>query len=107
MHGAPTTNGFGTVTLLAFGSTEATAHAVAVLEDLVTDMSGRPGFIAGHVLRTDETEVLLVTIYASVVAADQLSAEFRPRLAETVGALVVRPPERWAGPLAVNTEPPR
>jgi hypothetical protein len=103
MHGVPTTNGFGTVTRLTFGSVDAAARAAAALQDLLTDARRRPGFTAGHVLRTDETELLLVTIYASDVAAGQLSAEFQPRLADAVGALVVGRPERWAGPLEVST----
>ena len=102
MHEAPTTDGFGTVTRLTFGSVDAAARAAAALQGLLTDARRRPGFRAGHVLRTDETELLLVTIYTSDVAADQLSAEFRPRLADTVGALVVGRPERWAGRLEVS-----
>jgi hypothetical protein len=101
MDSDPTT-GFGTVTRFSFGSVDATARGAAALQDLLADAGRRPGFTAGRVLRIGETELLLVTIYSSDVAADQLSAEFRPRLAETVGALVVGRPERWAGSLEVS-----
>jgi hypothetical protein len=103
-HADSTTYLFGTITRLTFGSVDAAARAGNGLHDLLADVRGRPGFRAGYTFRTGDTELVLVTIYTSETAAQALSAEFRPRLTEIVGALVAAPPERWAGAVEANTD---
>lgn len=88
---------FGTVTRLSFDGAEATAEAVTGLAELLDEAAGRYGFVAGHLLRADEAELILVTVYSSEAAAESLSAELRPRMAETVGPLVRQPPDRSEG----------
>lgn len=103
-HTDSTTYGFGTITRLTFASVDAAARAGSALHDLLADVRERPGFRAGYTFRTGATELVLVTIYISETAAQVLSAEFRPRLAEIVGGLVAAPPERWAGAVEANTD---
>ena len=103
MHIEARTGGFGTVTRLNFGDVDAAADASAALRGLLAHVSRQPGFTTGHLLRTSETELVLITIYGSQEAAEQLSAEFRPRLGDAVGRLVVGHPERWVGTVELST----
>jgi hypothetical protein len=93
---------FGTVTTLSFSGAKATDEAIEGLGALLDEASDRDGFTAGHLLRVSEAELILVTIYASEEAADSLSAELRPRLAEVIGPLVEGPPDRAAGALVAS-----
>jgi hypothetical protein len=97
---------FGTVTRLSFKTPEATAEAATGLSSLVEEVRGREGLVSGHLLRTGEAELVLVTIYSSEEIAEAISAEIRPLLAETIGALVAGPPERLAGRIVASAGEP-
>jgi hypothetical protein len=94
---------FGTATTLSFADPETTAEAIRGLDALLDEAAGREGFLSGHLLQVSETELLLVTIYASEESAESLSAALRPRLAEAIGPLVDGPPHRAAGPVVADT----
>jgi hypothetical protein len=93
---------FGTVTRLAFRDSDATEEAADGLRGLLEEVAEREEFSAGHLLRVADDELILVTIYASEGAAESLSAELRPRLAEVIGPLVEGPPDRAAGKVVVT-----
>lgn len=89
--------GFGTVTRLGFRDPAAAEEAAKGLSALLEEVADREEFSAGYLLRVDELELMLVTTYSSESAAQSLSAELRPRLAEVIGRLVEGLPERAGG----------
>jgi hypothetical protein len=95
---------FGTVTRLSFETPDATMAAAEGLDSLLEEVRGREGFGSGHLIRTGEAELVLVTTYSSEEAADAISAELRPRLAGTIGSLVAGPPERLAGAIVASAD---
>jgi hypothetical protein len=88
---------FGTVTRLAFRDPDATGEATNRLRALLDEVANREELSAGYLLRVAENELILVTMYSSESAAESLSAELRPRLAEMIGPLVEGSPNRAAG----------